>query len=123
MKSQKNNKDQTPAEESIFDRFKRLADIKPIPVDCQGWGRLYVKPMTVAEAEAVADPDPKKDTMPKAVCYALCDANGKRVFSAADPEHLAMIKAQGYAWMVDFLSKAQRLTGVGVEGAEDAKKA
>ena len=112
------------AAESIFDRFKRLADVKPIAITCIGWGDVFTLPMTVAEAEIVKelDPNPAVDTLAKSVIYTMCDASGKRVFEIGNEEHLTMVKSQPQDAVIDFLTQAQKALGTGAKGADDAKK-
>lgn len=112
------------AAESIFDRFKRIADIKPVALTCKGWGDVFVLALTVAETEAAneADKDPTKDALAKAVIHTMCHADGRRVFDITNDEHIALIKSQPQEYLVEFLTKAQQALGVGAKGAETAKK-
>lgn len=110
---------------AIFDRFKELADVKPIPITCKGWGLVYALPMTVADAE-IAQAEPREELLKnanaKAVMRVMCDAEGKRVFDLGNPEHLALVLQQPQDCLVDFLSKVSYALGVSEEGEADAKK-
>lgn len=110
---------------AIFDRFKAIAEVKPIPIQCKGWGLVYALPMTVADAEAARDADPEQlrdNTNAKAVMLVMCDAEGNRVFDIKNPEHLAMVLKQPQDYLVGFLSKVNAAIGASEEGAEAAKK-
>lgn len=110
--------------ETIFDRFKRIADIKPVAISCRGWGDVYVVPLTVAETETIkdADSDPAKDSLAKAVIHTMCDESGKRIFDIRNAEHIELIKSQPQEYLIEFLTKAQEALGTGGKGADTAKK-
>lgn len=112
------------AAESIFDRFKRIADIKPVAISCLGWGDVYVVPLTVAETETIneTDKEPTKDSLAKAVIHTMCDESGKRIFDIGNTEHIALIKSQPQEYLIEFLTKAQNALGTGGKGADTAKK-
>lgn len=110
---------------AIFDRFKQISELKPLPITCEGWGLVYVKPMSLAAAEAAQakDPEPTKDTLAKGVIHSMCDVNGDLVFDIGNPDHLKLVQAQPQTYLLDFMSKAGKALGTGQEGADDAKKA
>jgi hypothetical protein len=73
----------------------------PLPVDVPKWGRVYVKPITVAEVEdqaADTDPDKKnKRRMARAAARVICDEAGNRVFDPDDEEHVALLAKQPWS--------------------------
>jgi hypothetical protein len=109
---------------SIFDRFRAIADVKPVSITCKGWGQVYVLAMTVAETQLAqeADKDPTVNHLAKAIMHLMCEADGKRVFDIANPEHLALVQAQPQDCLVDFLNKAGLALGTTEEGVSEAKK-
>lgn len=109
---------------SIFDRFKAISEVKPVAITCKGWGDVFVLAMTVAETQTAqeADSEPTQNHLAKAVMHLMCEADGKRVFDIANPEHLALVQAQPQDCLVDFLNKAGRALGTTEEGAAEAKK-
>lgn len=109
---------------SIFDRFRAIADVKPVSITCKGWGQVYVLAMTVAETQFAqeADSEPTTNHLAKAVMHLMCDGDGKRVFDIGNPEHLALVLSQPQDCLIDFLNKAGRALGTTEEGAAEAKK-
>lgn len=109
---------------AIFDRFKAISELKPVAVTAEGWGLVYVLPLTAAQTETIneLDAEPNKSTLVKSVIYLMCDVDGKRVFEIGNPEHFALVQKQPQEFLLDFLTKAQKALGTGKEGTADTKK-
>lgn len=77
------------------------ADEKPRPVEVPGWGTVYVKPLTVEEAdvdEEELESDKKsRSRLARGAAKLMCDENGKRIFDPENASHIALLKKQPWS--------------------------
>lgn len=77
------------------------ADEKPRPVEVPGWGTVYVKSLTVEEADIDEDEmevDKKnRARIARGAAKLLCDEKGKRILDPNNPDHIALLKRQPWS--------------------------
>lgn len=75
---------------------------KPTAITIKGWGKLYVRAVTVEEVEAqddeVADANdkPDKQNIVRAAARIICDENGDRIFDPYNKDDLALLGKQSW---------------------------
>lgn len=64
-----------------------------VKVDIPRWGAVYVRPVTVEEAERYSSPQEGDERSQIAVLAArvICDEKGERIFDPDDPEDVALL--------------------------------
>lgn len=94
----------------LFKLMAQTSAIKPTPVEVPVWGRVYVRPLTVAEVEEqmgkYADDN---QSISRGIARALCDADGVRLLdpdSTADVDLIAQQPWSQLASIRDAIQKA-----------------
>lgn len=83
--------------EELIAAMTATADAKPRAVKVPKWGTVYVRDVTVEEAEAHAD-DTKdgkdKNRIARGAARVLCDESGKRLFDPDSDADVALLAKQ-----------------------------
>lgn len=87
--------------------MRETAQAKPVPVKTKQWGTVYVKPVTVAEAETIDAGDGKdKNRLAVGAARVICDESGKRMFSPDSAEDVALLASQPWPLLRRVLAAA-----------------
>jgi hypothetical protein len=102
--------------DALVAAMRATASSPPTGVDVGGaWGRVYVRPPTVAEVDAAlkaGEPDDGR-MLARGACRVLCDETGKRIFDASNRDDVELLAAQPYPIL-------QRITAAARSDATDA---
>lgn len=97
---------------SQLDFLARLAlTAAPVvrPVDVPGWGRVYVRALTVAEVDAASDDmrqEDKSRRFARGAARVLCDEHGARLLNPADDTHIDLLARQPWSLLQMVLATA-----------------
>ncbi|AMM23164.1 hypothetical protein [Variovorax sp. PAMC 28711] len=72
-------------------RILATANPKPSPIEVDGWGTVYVKPLTVGDIESFNDDTDPKLKAARSIARVLCDEGGELLFDPQSPEDLFAI--------------------------------
>lgn len=91
---------------------------KPRAISVPGWPQVYVKGLTVAEAEEQPEGKTDKRTISRGIARILCNEKGERILNPDNKEHVDMIAALPWASAQLVLSEVDKLNGLSKESAE-----
>jgi hypothetical protein len=79
------------SEQSVFARFQAaaIAASKPVPVPTKAFGLVHVLRQSVRASRELQASGQRDDAATLAAC--LCDESGALIFSAKDPNHMAIL--------------------------------
>jgi hypothetical protein len=106
---------------NLRDKYLSTRPGKLTTTDVDGWGTVYLRSLTIAELDELADQehvDQKAATL-LAFTRFVVDGNGARVFSDDDVDSVRGLPAQVVAQVV---SAGFRASSVGPDAVEEAKK-
>lgn len=99
---------------------------RPVAVDVEAWGtRVFVKALTLAEAEALgqdASQDPGR-RLARGLAAAMVDENGDRLFDPHSEEDLDLLGSQGMAVLNPLIRAANESNASAADSAEKLGKA
>lgn len=91
---------------------------KPVAVQTEKWGTVYVKPRTVEEVDAdtedVDEVDGKHRRLARGAARVICDETGKRLFDPQNDADVDLIAEQPWSMLRSLLAA--------VDGEADEKK-
>lgn len=104
---------------ALRERILATANPKPSPVEVEGWGTVYVKPLTVGDIESFnSDTDPALKAA-RSIARVLCDEHGELIFDANSPEDLFAINRLPLNSISVINGAVDRLNGNSEEAAVD----
>ena len=96
--------------EEVIAAMEVTALARPVAVQVKGWPELYVRPVTVDEAEQqtkdMEDKNNKEGGLSRAAARVICNAEGKILFDARNPQHVALLGKQPWPKLQKLLSAA-----------------
>ena len=96
--------------EEVIAAMEVTAVLRPVKVEVKGWPELYVRPVTVDEAELqAADMQDKNNAnggLSRAAARVICNADGKILFDARNPKHVALLGKQPWPKLQKLLTAA-----------------
>src|SRR5262245_3598206 len=104
--------------------MKAIAAEKPHSVDIKGYGKVFVRSLTVAEVEAeqaLPEDAREKNRFPRAVAKVICDEEGRRIFDVNSEEDMKLLAAQPWASLQAILEAARKDYGI-IEEADGPGK-
>lgn len=88
---------------------QNLAKVRPVEIE--GLGTFYVRPVTVGEADKQRIGDQKEradiEQYARTAAKILCDQDGVRTFDPDNEEDIALIQSQGFSQILDLAVKSQ----------------
>ena len=75
----------------LRERILATANPKPTPIEVEGWGTVYVKPLTVGDIESFNDDTDPALKAARSIARVLCDEAGELLFDPSSPEDLFAI--------------------------------
>src|SRR5688500_18309200 len=91
--------------------MEATANEKPRPVDIPGWGTVYVKSLTVEEADIDEDQleDDKKNRarVARGAAKLICDENGNRLLDPNNPYHSRLLKKQPWSLLRKIIAEPE----------------
>lgn len=97
--------------EALLKAMEGTATVKPIPVTIPGWPEVYVKPLTVAEAEADTEVPKDKRSIARNSVRLICNKEGVRLLDASNEAHVDLLSKQPWAILQRILQAADFLNG------------
>lgn len=113
---------QTPLTAAELRAAFAAASVQPVPVDLPGIGRVFVKPLTVADVQTMPQPAPELADQINAmgtargVAMVLSDATGNRIFDPNSLDDLQLISQQGWDRMSALIKAAGDAAGAQKNG-------
>jgi len=99
-----------PTLEEVIAAMEITAAAPPVKVEVKGWPELYVRPVTVDEAEQQAadmqDKENRNGGLSRAATRIIYDENGKRMFDMRNPQHVALLGKQPWPKLQKLLNAA-----------------
>jgi hypothetical protein len=95
---------------ALLAAMKLTAEQKLTAVDVDGWGKVYVRQITVAEVEEqAADTEGQKDKnrIARGVARVLCDEKGDRLLDPANDEDVKLLARQPWPKLREILAAAE----------------
>lgn len=96
--------------EEVIAAMEITAAAPPVKVKVKGWPELYVRPVTVDEAEQQAkdmeDKENRNGGLSRAAARIVYDEHGKRLFDMRNPAHVALLGKQPWPKLQKLLSAA-----------------
>lgn len=91
--------------EDLMQRMQSTHNIAPKPVDIPVWGRIYVRPQTVEEADEAVERaggreefsklfESRKRRLALRAAQVICNESGERLFDPSSAEHLDYLTSQ-----------------------------
>ena len=96
--------------DDLIAAMRATAAEKPVAVDVPGWGKVFVRSLTVAEVEEqAADTADKtdKNRIARGAARLLCDETGKRLFNPEDEADVKLLAAQPWKLLRQVLNVAE----------------
>jgi hypothetical protein len=91
--------------------MEATANEKPRPVEIPGWGTVYVKSLTVEEADIDEDQleDDKKNRarVARGAAKLICDENGNRLLDPNNPDHIRLLKKQPWSLLRKIIAEPE----------------
>lgn len=98
---------------------------KPRPVTVDGWGTVYIRPLTVADVDLMEEPEITKDAdgkiikdvrrLARSAARLICDEAGKRSFNPDSAEDIELLAAQPWLLLNEIFEAAKIVNGVEVK--------
>lgn len=85
---------------------------KPVPIEINGWGKVHVRSLTVAEVEEQTDDvaDKKdKSRIARGAARLLCDETGKRLFDPDNEADVKLLSAQPWKLLRQVINASDKL--------------
>jgi hypothetical protein len=96
--------------EEFMAALEVTAAIQPVKVNVKGWPELYVRPVTVDEAEQQAEDMQDKNNrhggLSRAAARVICNADGKIIGDWRDPKYVAALGRQPWPKLQKLLAAA-----------------
>jgi len=105
--------------DELIAKMKVTAAQKPTAVTVPGWGKVWVRSLTVDEVDAQdEDTNDKKDRtrLSRGAARLICDENGKRMFDPENPEDVKLLAAQPWNLVQMVLAASGKQTEEAVAG-------
>lgn len=67
-----------------------------VQVELEGFGTVYIKPLTVADVEEQAAETKEGNRLARSIARVLCDAEGNRLLDPSSDEEVALIASQSW---------------------------
>ncbi len=110
-------------QDELLKAMQQTSAVKPRPVIIPGWPPVYVRSMTVAEAEEQpTDKGKDKRAICRGVARLLCNEKGERILNPDNEEHIAQIAAQPWPLVQSILEEVDKLNGLSKESVENLGK-
>lgn len=100
--------------EELIAAMRQTAGAAPVKVKTKQWGTIFVRPVTVAEAEAQAeDTEGTKDKhrLARGAARVICNEKGERTFDPANAEDVALLASQPWPLLRRVLAAADLAEG------------
>jgi hypothetical protein len=105
--------------------MKKVASAEPKSLTVPGWGKIYIKPLSVKEVQdkkpSVLDPESKR-ALAIGVANVICDQKGNRVFNVESDEDVSLIESQPWPMLQKIIDASNAFNGLGDVGEVEAKK-
>jgi hypothetical protein len=98
------------AVEALMAAMRATAARAPASVEIEGWGTVHVRPPTVAEVDSArlqTEPEGDGLELARGACRVICDADGARIFDAANADHVALLAAQPWSMLQRVIAAAR----------------
>jgi hypothetical protein len=99
-----------PTLQEVMAAMQATATRPPIKVEVKGWPELYVRPVTVDEAEQQAKDVEDKDNrhgLARGAARVICNADGKTIFDWRNAEHVALLGKQPWPLLQKLLAASE----------------
>jgi hypothetical protein len=97
--------------------MQATADKPPVPVVTKEWGTVFVRPLTVDEADSLQGQDATgakdKRRLARGACRLICDETGQRLFDANNEDDVGLLARQPWTLLRKVLSAADDDGGQG----------
>jgi hypothetical protein len=95
--------------EQLIAAMQSTADEKPRPVEVPGWGKVFVRSLTVAEADAGDEQQMEQDKknrrrLARGAARVLCDEKGNRLFDPENDADVDMLAKQPWKLLRNILA-------------------
>lgn len=105
-------------------RMAATANPKPAALDTTAWGRIWVRPVMVAELEGQAD-EPNswksKRHIARGAARVICNEDGTPVFDPDNEQDVELIAAQPWALLKQVTDAAAAFNATSPQGSDAAK--
>lgn len=92
--------------EKLIAAMRANAAPKPVAVQINGYGTVYVRKLTVAEVDAQTEEASKGNKLARAAARLLCDEEGVRLFNPDSEEDVKLLASQPWEDVSEILSAA-----------------
>lgn len=105
--------------EELIAAMEVAAAEKPTAITIKGWGKVFVRAVTVEEVEAQTDEAADKDekqSIVRAAARLICDEDGNRIFDPNNPTDLALLGKQSWKRLRQLINVGDEEVKAAVEG-------
>lgn len=97
---------------ALIAAMQATAAAPPVAVEVEGWGRVYVRALTVAEMDEASEVESSdKNKVARGACRVICDETGHRLFDPKSDADVELIAKQPWSMLRKVLAASDPVSG------------